>query len=182
MARATLSACSNKLAGTAVSREGSNWIHMKFIPVPIADQVRAKVLPGFAVNALLTLVMMIGGGFLLGSKMGINALVIASGAVLMLGGSWLMICVGAWSESRNPNVNWGNDGDVNPKVLKGTGGELRSILVGLVYSALPLLVSPLVNLDPYVFMPIIALVGVVAAVALGRLLLVATARNIEAFE
>jgi hypothetical protein len=59
---------------------------------------------------------------------------------------------------------------------------MRSLLVGLVYAALPLLVSPLVNLDPHVFMPVLAVVGVVAAVLLGRRLLAATADNIEAFE
>ncbi len=182
MALVALTASSNKLAVTAISREGSNWTHMKFIPVPIIDQIRAKILPSFFVNVLLTLVMLVGGGYLLVTRMGIDPLVIASGLVLMLGGSWLMTCVGVWSDSRNPNVSWGNDGDVNPKTLKGTGGEMRSMLVGLIYAALPLLVSPLVKLDPYVFMPVLAVVGVIAAVILGRALLATTARNIEALE
>ena len=177
-----ISSSSNKIATTGVSREGSNWIHMKFIPVPMAEQIRAKVLPGFAVNALITIVIMVGGGYLFVTKMNLDVLVIASAGVLMLGGAWLMTVVGAWSESRNPNVDWGNDGDVNPKTLKGGGGELRSILVGLVYAALPLLVTPLVKLDPHVFMPVLAVVGVIAAVVLGRVLLATTARNIEAFE
>ena len=155
---------------------------MKFIPVPLAERIRAKILPGFAVNVLITLVFLVGGGYLLVARMHLDVMVIASGCVLMLGGSWLMTCVGAWSESRNPNVNWGNDGDVNPKTLKGTGGEMRALLAGIVYAALPLLVSPLVSLDPYVFMPALAVVGVVAAVVLGRVLLATTARNIEAFE
>lgn len=182
MAFVALSASSNKLAVTEVSREGSNWTYMKFIPVPIIQQVRAKILPAYAVNVLITLVLLVGGGFLLVTKMHLDVLVIASGCVLMLGGSWLMTCVGAWCESRNPNVEWGNDGDVNPKTLKGTGGEMRALLAGIVYAALPLLVSPLVSLDPYVFMPVLAVVGVIAAVVLGRVLLVTTARNIEAFE
>jgi hypothetical protein len=122
------------------------------------------------------------GGYVFVAKMGIDALVIASGTVLMLGASWLMTCVGVWSESRNPNVDWGNDGDVNPKTLKGTGGELRAMLVGFVYAALPLLVSPLVHLDPRIFMPVIAAIGVVVAVVLGRMLLKTTVRNIEALE
>lgn len=182
MALAALSASSNRIAVTGVSREGSNWISMKYIPVPMIQQIRAKVLPGFVVNAIITLIFMIGGGYPLVTRIGIDPLVIASGAVLMLGSSWLMICVGAWSESLNPRVNWGNDGDVNPKVLKGGGGELRSIFIGLVYAALPLLVSPLTHLDPHVFMPIIAVVGVVVAVLLGRALLTTAARNIESFE
>ena len=79
-------------------------------------------------------------------------------------------------------MSWGNDGDVNPKALKGTGGELRAILKGLIYAALPLATTPLLHLDPVVFMPVLAVVGVVAAVILGRVLLTATVHNIEAFE
>ena len=182
MAITALTASSNKLATTSISREGSNWVHMKFIPVPISEQIRAKVLPGFAVSALITLVFFIGGGFVLVTRAGFDTLVVASGCVLMLGAAWLMTCVGAWCESRNPNVDWGNDGDVNPKVLKGTGGELRSMLVGFVYALLPLLVSPLVNLNPRVFMPVLAVIGVAVAVVLGRVFLTATAHNVESFE
>ena len=182
MSFTALCACSNKIAATGVSREGSNWMHMKFIPVPLATQVLAKVLPAFIVNALISLAIMASGGYVLVSRLGINAFVIVCGLLLMLGASWLMACMGAWTESRNPNVEWGNDGDVNVKQLKGGGSEMRALLVGLVYSALPLLVTPLVKLDPMVFMPVLAIVGIVVAVLLGRVLLDMTARNIEAFE
>ena len=173
---------SNKLASTGFSREGSNWMHMKYIPVPMEKQILAKTLPGFVVNVLITFVFFLGGGFVLVTRMGFDVLVIVSGCVLMLGASWLMTCVGAWCESRNPKVDWGNDGDVNPKALKSVGGEMRSLLVGFVYATLPLLVTPLVKLDPLVFMPVLAVVGVAVAVVSGRMLLAAAARNLEAFE
>jgi hypothetical protein len=51
-----------------------------------------------------------------------------------------------------------------------------------VYSALPLLVTPLVKLDPLVFMPVLAVVGTAVSVVLGSLLLGATAKNIALFE
>ena len=35
-----------------------------------------------------------------------------------------MTCVSAWCDSRNPNVDWGNDGDVSVKVLKRAGGVI----------------------------------------------------------
>jgi ABC-2 type transport system permease protein len=182
MLLALLNSLSNKLAATSISREGSNWIYMKYIPVPIADQVLAKILPSFVVNVIIALAIIGGGGYVLVTRTGVDALVVASGCLLMVGGFWLMTCVSAWNESRNPNVEWGNDGDVNPKTLKGTGSEMRSMLVGFVYAALPLLVSPLVRLDPHVFMPILAIVGVVTAVVLGRALLAMTVRNIRVFE
>lgn len=180
MAVAALCTLSNRIAGTCVSREGSNWVHMKFIPVPMTTQVRAKVLPGFAVNAAIVLLFTAVGGYLFVARMGIDALVVAFGGVLMLGSAWLTTCVGTWSDSRNPHVDWGNDGDVNAKTLKGGGDVPRAMLVGIAYAALPLLVSPLVGLDPRVFMPVIAAVGIIAAIGLGHVLLAATARNIEA--
>ena len=93
-----------------------------------------------------------------------------------------MTCVCAWSDTRNPNVDWGNDGDVSAKVLKRGGGLFRALLVGLVYAALPLLVSPLVGLEPRVFVPVLAAVGIAVSAALGHVLLKAAARNVEVFE
>lgn len=43
-----LSGASNRIAGTGVSREGSNWIHMKFVPVPMHQQVLALYGPFIA--------------------------------------------------------------------------------------------------------------------------------------
>ena len=172
----------NKIAGTCISREGSNWTYMKFIPVPMLTQIRAKVLPGFAVNVVIAVLFMAVGGYYLVTRMGVDAMVIVFGGILLLGAAWLMTCVCAWVDTHNPNVDWGNDDDVSVKVLKRGGGLLRALLVGLAYAALPLLVSPLVGLEPRVFMPVIAGVGIVAAVLLGHVLLVAAARNMESFE
>ena len=179
---ATLCTCSNKVAATGVSREGSNWVYMKFVPIPISTQIVAKVVCGYVVNVLIVLVIMGGGSFMIITRLHVSPLPMVCGLVLMLGAAWLMACMGAWSESHNPNVEWGNDGDVNVKQLKSGGAELRSILVGLVYTLLPLLVTPLANLDPMVFMPVISVVGVAAAVVLGRMLLAKAALNVEAFE
>ena len=90
--------------------------------------------------------------------------------------------MGAWSDCRSPRVDWGNDGDASARTLKAGGAVLRAMVVGLVYAALPLLTSPLVGLDPRVFMPVIAIVGIAAAAVLGHVLLKAAARAMEAFE
>jgi len=179
---AVVSMLCNKIAGTCISREGSNWTYMKFIPVPMLTQIRAKVLPGFAVNVVIAVVFMAVGGYYLVVRMGVDAVVVVFGGILLLGASWLMTCVCAWSDTRNPNVDWGNDGDVSAKVLKRGGGLLRALLVGLVYAALPLLVSPLVGLEPRVFVPVLAAVGIAVSAVLGTVLLKAAARNVEVFE
>ena len=182
MLLAVVCVLSNKTAATCISREGSNWSYMKFIPVPMITQIRAKVLPGFAVSIVFSVLFMAVGGYFLVSSLGVDVSVAAFGGALMLGAAWLMTCVGAWSDCRNPNVYWGNDGDVSAKVLKRGGGLLRALLVGLVYAALPLLVSPLVGLEPRVFVPVLAAVGIAVSAALGHVLLKAAARNVEVFE
>ena len=182
MLLAVVCVLSNKTAATCISREGSNWSHMKFIPVPMITQIRAKVLPGFAVNVVFAVLFMAVGGYFLVSSLGVDVSVAVFGGVLMLGATWLMTCVGAWSDCRSPHVDWGNDGDASARTLKAGAGVLRALVVGLVYAALPLLTSPLVGLDPRVFMPVIAIVGIAAAVVLGNLLLNAAARAVEAFE
>jgi hypothetical protein len=179
---AVMCALSNKTAATCISREGSNWSFMKVIPVPMLTQIRAKVIVGFAINVVLSALFMAVGGYFLVSIFGVDLLVAVSGGALMLGAAWLMTCIGAWSDCRNPNVHWGNDGDVNAKTLKANAGVLRAMLVGLVYAALPLLISPFVGLDSRTFMPVIAVAGIVVAVVLGHVLINAAARAAESFE
>lgn len=172
---------SNRLAGTCISREGSNWAHMKYIPVPMITQIRAKVLPGFVVNVVLAALFLSVGGYFLVARLGVDALVVVCGGVLVLGAAWLMTCAGAYSDSRNPYIVWGNDGDVDIKVLKRSG-ILHTLLVGVAYAALPMLASPLTGLDPRVLMPGIAIAGLVVAVVLGHVLLGSAARNVQAYE
>ena len=177
-----LGTMSNQSAATCISREGSNWIYMKFVPVPLRTQMLAKTLTGFILSTIIVTVYMGGCGYLLVGKLGIDVLVFVCGYVLALGAAWLMLCVAARADSHSPNVEWGNDGDVSPKNVKGNAGTLRALLVGIIYAALPVLASPLVGLEPRVFMPVIAAVGVVAAVVLGRLCLNSAARNMQTFE
>lgn len=182
MFMATLCTCSNKIAATGVSREGSNWTHMKFVPVPMHTQVLAKTLCGYVVNALIVVVVVGVGGALFVVKMSIDVVFVACSLVLMLAAAWLMACLGAWMDGRNPNVEWGNDGDVNVKALKSGMAELYSVLVGFVYTALPLVAALLKILDPTLLMLLLTVVGVAASVVLGRMLLAATTRSVEALE
>ena len=173
---------SNKTAATCISREGSNWSYMKFIPVSMQTQIRAKVIVGFSVNVVFSMLFMAVGGYFLVSTLGVDVLVAVSGGVLMLGAAWLMTCVGAWSDCRNPHVDWGNDGDVNARILKAGAGVLRAMVVGMVYAVLPLLTSPLIGFESRTFMPIIAIVGIIAAAVLGHALLNAAAHAVESYE
>ena len=173
---------SNKIAGTCISREGSNWSQMKVIPIPMVTQIRAKILPSYALNVILSIVFMIGAAYYLVVVLKLSVLFAVYGLVIMLAASWLVSCVGAWSDSRNPNVEWGNDADANVKTLRRQGGMLRALLVGLVYTPLPVLTTALAGGSTQVVMPIITLVSAALAVVLGNTFLKRSARNIETFE
>lgn len=179
---ATICCLSNRACATCVSREGSSWTYMRFVPVPMETQLLAKTLVGFALDVAIVCLFAGAGGFALASVLGIDLLVTACGLVLALGAAWLMCCVGTWADCRNPNVEWGSDADVDPKTVKGNAGTLRGMIVGLLYSLLPLLASPLTSLEPRVLMPVIVVIGVACAVAAGRALLASAARSAEPFE
>lgn len=179
---ATICSISNKACATCVSREGSSWTYMKFVPVPIATQLLAKTLVGFALDVVIVCLYAGVGGIALATILGFDVLVAVYGLILTLGAAWLMCCVGTWADTRTPFVEWGTDADVDPKTLKGNAGTLRSMVVGLVYTALPLLTTPLTGLDPRVFMPVIAVIGVIVAVVLGRMFLASAARNFALYE
>ncbi|MDO4536873.1 MAG: hypothetical protein Q4B54_01845 [Coriobacteriales bacterium] len=170
----------NKLSITGISRDGSNWIHAKFLPIPTSTLILSKTLPAFALNAFITLFLFLYPGIqMLGA--GLSIIILVSAIVTMLSYSWLSSCMGIHYDCSNPRVDWGNDGDVNIKVLGGGAGTFRCFLVGL-----PFFVSPLVSLFIKVpattFMPIFAVVSVVLALALGNVLLKRAAHLLETWE
>jgi ABC-type Co2+ transport system permease subunit len=87
-----------------------------------------------------------------------------------------------WYDAKNPNVDWGNDGEVNVKNLKTTGLELVMIVIAILFSLPLVLTSPLVGLDPLVFGPVIAVVCAAATLVAGRVLLAATERSVQMME
>lgn len=176
-----LDTCGNKIATTAISREGSNWTHMKFLPIPYETQVRAKMLPGFFLSAIISVFFVGVMGFLLVTQGGMNIMLVACCLVMALAINWLMACVGIWNDSRKPNLDWGNDGDVVANAVGGGGGELRTFLVGFLFMLLPI-ITLFVKVDVAILMPVIALASGGLALLLGNRLLAIAARNLQSLE
>ena len=179
---AALMSMANRLSQSAVSREGSNWSHMKYIPVPYEIQLRAKTVIGIIGNALVALV---GLGAVMGYLivvMHVNPLFLVCGLVLAASAIWLSACVGIAADCSAPRVAWGNDSEANNKTSGGGGGTIRSLVVYIVIGLLPLLGSMFTGLDPYIVIPVVSVAAAVVAFVLGRRFISRAARDLALFE
>ncbi len=179
---AALMSMANRLSQTAVSREGSNWCHMKYIPVPYETQLRAKTVIGMVGCALVVLV---GLGMVMGYLIVVvhaSPLFLICGIVLAASAIWLSACVGVAADCSAPRVTWGNDSEANNKTAGGGGGTIRSLVVYLVIGLLPLLGSVFTGLDPYIVIPAVSVAAAVVSFFLSRRFISRAARNLASFE
>ena len=179
---AALISMGNRLSLTAISREGSNWAHMKYIPVPYETQLSAKAVVGIFSDALVAIVML---GAIMGYlivALNVNPLFLACGLVLAASAIWLSACVGIAADASAPHVTWGNDSEASNKTTGGGGGTIRSLVVYLVIGLLPLLGSILTGLDPYIVIPAVSAAVAIVAFIMSRRYISRAARNLAAFE
>ncbi|MGI6220481.1 MAG: hypothetical protein ACOYIP_01210 [Coriobacteriales bacterium] len=169
----------NRLSGTVVSREGSNWDFMKMIPVPYGRLLKSKMLPGLIVNMVLLIVPICALVVPLIAA-GLPPLVLACTIVLGCALAWLSSCLAVSSDTANPRVSWGNDAEIDNKTVGGGAGLLRAYIATVVYAALPLIA--LTGAPWTIVLPVIAVVGLVLAIVLGRLFLRKAARNLAELE
>lgn len=174
---------SNRLSQIAVSREGSNWIHMKFIPVPLETQLKAKAVVGVASEALVALAVILPVMGFIVVVAGANPLFLVCALILAGSGIWLSSCIGIAADCSDPHVNWGNDGEVTNKTTGGGLGFIRSFIAYLIVAILPAIgVTPLTGLDSFVVIPIVTVVVAIVAFVLGRRFIRKAARNLAHFE
>ena len=172
----------NRLSQTAISREGSNWSHMKLLPVPYEIQLRAKTVIGMAGNALVAFVALAAVMGYLIAVMEVSPLFLVCGIVLAASAIWLSACVGIAADASAPLVAWGNDSEANNKTPGGGGGTIRSLVVYLIIGLLPLLGSILTGFDPYIVIPVVSVASAVVAFFLGRRSISRAAYNLAVFE
>ena len=169
----------NRLAGTVISREGSNWDHVKTIPVPYERLLKAKMVPGIIVNMVLIIVPTI-ALIVPMTIAGLPPLVLVCTVVLSCALAWLSGCLAVSSDTVNPRVSWGNDAEIDNKTVGGGAGLIRGYIATIIYAALPLV--SLVGLSWMVVLPVVAIVGVVIALVLGRVFIKKAARNLAELE
>ena len=169
----------NRLAGTVVSREGSNWDFMKTVPVPYERMLRSKMIPGVIVNMVLLVIPIVALIVPL-TVAGLHPLVLVCTVVLGISLAWLSACLAVSSDTANPRVAWGNDAEIDNKTVGGGAGMIRGFIATIIYAALPLIA--LSGLSWTVVLPVAAVVGVILAIVLGRVFLRKAARNYAELE
>ena len=185
-----ISSLSNGLPATAFSREGSNWIWMKFVPVPIIEQVYAKLLPGFFENVFIFLLLSGVMGVLTLSS-GVDPLLFLGTLVYVFANLWVDTTAALRMGCILPKLDWGDDGNVTVNEVKNNTGILRQMLLVLAQSLFPVVVIGLAyfimgqafSLDMMrLAIAVLALVAVVYALIAGRASVHAAARAIERYE
>ena len=169
----------NRLSGTVVSREGSNWDFMKVIPVSYERLLRVKMLPGMVVNALLLLIPL----FMILIPLTVAGLPLTVLVCTMLISIGLIVttsCLSLSSDTANHRVAWGNDGEVDNKTVGGGAGLLRGIIASVIYCALPLVALTGLPWEPVLIAS--AAVVIAASLLVGRIFVKKAARNLADLE
>lgn len=95
---------------TAVSREGKDFMISKYIPVPVEEQFKSKLLLSIIVNEAVALVLAI---FMIFLGIPITALII--GIIISVLSVGLMAIVEMFLDYRNPKLNWEDPKDIYKK-------------------------------------------------------------------
>lgn len=105
-----LCVCGGGAALTAVSREGRDFSVSKYIPVPVEEQIKAKVILSIAVNEFIAAVLII---ILIFVKTPIS-LLITSGLITILSVA-LVAIMELFLDYRSPKLEWDTEKDIFKK-------------------------------------------------------------------
>jgi ABC-2 type transport system permease protein len=115
---------SNMTATTSFSRDGSNWIANRYLPIPASTIVFAKVFTAWIVNAFILCVFAIAIVVLANT----SPLFTILWLLLCLNGLWLTSLIGVRWDAQTADVHWENE----QKMFKGRYTPLWNFLVNIV--------------------------------------------------
>ena len=102
--------CGGGSALTAVSREGKDFIVSKYIPVPIKEQIKAKVILSIAINELAALVIVV-----VLALLGAPLILLIMGAIISILSVGLVAVIELFLDYRSPKLEWDTEKDVFKK-------------------------------------------------------------------
>lgn len=102
--------CGGGAAFTAVSREGKDFMVSKYIPVPIKDQVKAKIILSIVINECAALII-IAVLALLKSSM----ILLIMSAIISILSVGLVAVIGLFLDYRSPKLEWDSEKDIFKK-------------------------------------------------------------------
>ena len=102
--------CGGGSALTAVSREGKDFIVSKYIPVPIKEQIKAKVILSIAINELAALVIVV-----VLALLGAPLILLIMGAIISILSVGLVAVIELFLDYRSPKLEWDSEKDIFKK-------------------------------------------------------------------
>lgn len=102
--------CGGGSALTAVSREGKDFIVSKYIPVPIKEQIKAKVILSIAINELAALVIVV-----ILALLGAPLILLIMGAIISILSVGLVAVIELFLDYRSPKLEWDSEKDIFKK-------------------------------------------------------------------
>lgn len=129
----------NMIAATAITREGTNFSFMKYIPVPYRTQIFAKIIPAFLVQFTGLAVILIPAGIFLRPSLLSVGLGLILGTLLSLLMNLGMITV----DILKPVLNWTSE----QRAVKQNFNAMISSFLSIGLAAIPVLLYFFVKID-----------------------------------
>lgn len=123
----------NVTAATAISREGSGFFVLKYVPVSYRTVLAAKVLVGWLLTLAGAVILLAGGHFLLKLPVAFTAMMLVCAVAATLFTCLTGIMIDLWS----PKLNWDNE----QKAVKQNMNGLFNMLLQLVVAGLFILIA-----------------------------------------
>ncbi|MFD0870053.1 Uncharacterised protein [Chlamydia abortus] len=144
----------NPTAATAISREGQGIFVNKYLPVPFAKMVMAKVLSGLLLGMITVVLAIIVAVILLGLPVYYAILLVALGIPAVLFASFIGIII----DIHFPKLNWDNE----QKAVKQNINSLFSTLICFLTAALVVIAILFLDLSlPFVFFGLLIIFGLI---------------------
>lgn len=150
----------NMIPATSISREGSNFYILKYLPVSYMDQIKGKILPGFLVQLPAVAVLLIPLVIILQPSAPAVAAGLIAGFLLSLFVYLLTITV----DIIRPVLNWTSE----QKAVKQNFNAALSSIMAMVFAAIPVLLSAFTRLDKFLILGIISAVCLLLVILLIR--------------
>ncbi|MEG0313913.1 MAG: hypothetical protein RR646_01470 [Erysipelotrichaceae bacterium] len=114
------------IASTSISREGSNFKFMKYIPISYMDQINAKVLSGFVIGEFGMLIVLIPIAIFLKIPLLLLIIGIVAASISNLLGNYLGIII----DILHPKLTWESEAAAVKQNMNGMLAMLMSFVLG----------------------------------------------------
>ncbi|URZ04809.1 putative ABC transporter permease subunit [Clostridium felsineum] len=143
----------NAVTSTSISREGSNFFVMKYIPVSYSNQITAKITSGILIGAMGIVIIDIIAFFVIGFPAYVGIYIFVAGVL----GNIFTSLIGMYVDLSMPKLEW----DTEQRAVKSNFNSLIAFLVSIVPSAIIIIMCIFVRVNSNVFFIISVIIFVV---------------------